>query len=701
VIHFERDWSGFLARLDVWEALAPSSRRAMLAIKSGQNASPGSFGPDLPELLGREFLVRHPGGGHVTLHDDARPFSRAVRAMARHPIHPTPGPQACREYLRDHFDAEHLAQLCSVNLGERGGADPAEQLARVIPAQWRIDQFLSFMSAQGFSQVYPMESEKYLTPDIQTLRDAQQIAAVLSTAGHQRFSALSRTTAIDRVGRLSAAVGTLVCWALAFPGLDDAGLPVIGLWPLRVRGGAPSSAAGRAAAPTPREPPSSRVTREGHHADEPLGGVSTEVPEQQDGRCYAAEDAAAVLRLTAAGPVSLKLDSWAVHAKHVPNLRSLMIPTPEWRAVDPTKLLVVRARRAMQTCINLKVGRVTADEGARFEALPGAAEFLAKPPADRIAAVLGVYRHRRRLAHTRRGDRRSGSKGLSPFLPGYVVRAKFHDDDELIQSAFVAAMRDLPVTGWVDVAVWALERAQTDNPFARFSEYPRMLESPDAVARIRKGEALELWEEQVKDVVMDWLSWLGAVRLGVRTCKHGCKHYLAGRTPVMAYLLHETEQVGPAPTQTPANVHVQPNFEVLFLSPGDAAESALSPFCERIGASVGAVFRITRQSVLAAAASGMTATQMHDALRSVCGREPPPNVEREIAGWVSACKRIGARRSLVLRCPDPETAVAVRRAAGNDAEVIGERIVEIKSGKVGGDLRRKLVGMGLFVSEEA
>jgi hypothetical protein len=81
---------------------------------------------------------------------------------------------------------------------------------------------------------------------------------------------------------------------------------------------------------------------------------------------------------------------------------------------------------------------------------------------------------------------------------------------------------------------------------------------------------------------------------------------------------------------------VQPNFEIVFLSPSAAAEAVLGRFCERVGREVGVLFRLTRQSLLRAAAAGLETEQVLATLTQGSRNPLPPNVEHEIRGWMGA-----------------------------------------------------------------
>ena len=91
-----------------------------------------------------------------------------------------------------------------------------------------------------------------------------------------------------------------------------------------------------------------------------------------------------------------------------------------------------------------------------------------------------------------------------------------------------------------------------------------------------------------------------------------------------------------AVTEGPPALIVQPNFEVVFFSPAPGFEAALGRFCERLGREVGVLFRITRQALNRAAAAGMTAEEVLEALARGSRSPVPPNVEHEIRGWMGA-----------------------------------------------------------------
>jgi hypothetical protein len=148
-------------------------------------------------------------------------------------------------------------------------------------------------------------------------------------------------------------------------------------------------------------------------------------------------------------------------------------------------------------------------------------------------------------------------------------------------------------------------------------------------------------------------------------------------------------------------VVVQPNFEVVFLSPSPLAEAAVARIAERRSRGTGAVFQITKKSVLAAAGGGMTAEPTLDMLRRVSSKPLPANVAREIQGWFDQCRQITVQPTVLIRCPDAETAARVVAASGGRALAITETVLELPDDRARKELLRKLHGQGVFVDRAA
>jgi hypothetical protein len=146
------------------------------------------------------------------------------------------------------------------------------------------------------------------------------------------------------------------------------------------------------------------------------------------------------------------------------------------------------------------------------------------------------------------------------------------------------------------------------------------------------------------------------------------------------------------------DVIIQPNFDVTFLGPSPRAEAKLGRLAERTGSRVGTLFRITRISILAAAAAGLTADQALSDLAEVSSKPLPENVKREVRGWFNATRHVHLRRTCLIDSPDAHTTTKVLAAAGKHAHQLTPTLVEITIPKKDQTtLIRKLKLSGIFV----
>ncbi len=88
---------------------------------------------------------------------------------------------------------------------------------------------------------------------------------------------------------------------------------------------------------------------------------------------------------------------------------------------------------------------------------------------------------------------------------------------------------------------------------------------------------------------------------------------------------------------------------------------------------------------------------MFETLRQCCSAELPPNVQREISGWFAQCRLASLRPTVLIRCPDADTAARVLEAAGNKAIRITDTTLELLDRKAQSPLLRKLREIGIFV----
>lgn len=144
---------------------------------------------------------------------------------------------------------------------------------------------------------------------------------------------------------------------------------------------------------------------------------------------------------------------------------------------------------------------------------------------------------------------------------------------------------------------------------------------------------------------------------------------------------------------------VQPNFDVVFLSPSPLAEAEIGRFAERKGSGIGVLFRITKKSIIKAASAGWSCKQVTARLRQVVKKDVPGNVDHEIKGWFQQCRRVAMRSSIIMQCPDKETTSRVLSAGGRQVETITDTIMEFKDRASQSALVRKLRDSGIHTAK--
>lgn len=123
-------------------------------------------------------------------------------------------------------------------------------------------------------------------------------------------------------------------------------------------------------------------------------------------------------------------------------------------------------------------------------------------------------------------------------------------------------------------------------------------------------------------------------------------------------------------------------------------------FAERTGAGVGALFRITRASVLRAAEQGLAADAVLGTLEQVARSGVPANVARQVRDWFGGTRRVSVQPAVLIECPDPKTAGRVRGLGGAQVREITPTVLRPDgSGKARAALVRKLHEKGIFVQE--
>ncbi len=206
------------------------------------------------------------------------------------------------------------------------------------------------------------------------------------------------------------------------------------------------------------------------------------------------------------------------------------------------------------------------------------------------------------------------------------------------------------------------------------------------------SERLELlWHNFLLEFLCNRLFPMGGARLGVSRDGDLC----FGLTDVGRYFLEATNEFDPGRPDE-SQVLVQPNFEITFLTPNPLAEADISRFSERIGKSPGIVFRITQDSIIAAAGSGLDSEQIIRSLSDASTQPIPANVATEIENWIARCRNVKLREAVVIECPDAETARRALSIGRRKVQLLNETTVEIVDPRAAPGLIKRWRKAGIF-----
>ncbi len=711
------DWQTLERPLRVWSGLASSSRRILKEALPGAPMHLAPFGADAAALISSGLLKPHKDGLRAAPSEQEWPFFALARLLQRAPILADPSLVQLTAYLSEVFNAD-----------ERGG------LGRRFRPTWTRDEGV----AQGLS----LESHVRSFVEAKDLRvweehfreDPYHASRRDRPRGQTRFHQPAEADAARRLVALliarpapiplldlfppaseqppelvtAAALG-LVRYAVAFVAERPSdGEIVLTLWP------AISARLHRvhAASPAQVQPTGERTTDFGIEDIETLLLETSREPlriRAQDGQLFEKrrKEVEAALR-----PQGRGVDQ--VHAR--------MSDRGEWRLIVALEF----ARLFRWLRITEEAGKpahsLTADgrtwlglahDERRvqiYDALRGTAERRPLPAAPKPGARRGPAPVRARANGQQRyflddpdtdefdgedfDDEDSAFDEIGPlsgdltFLPPfYGIERNLHSSE--IAGHVVAAFEDLPVGEFFDVEAFLRHRSEARNPL------------PAALARSRERtyaieELEDSWRARLFLFLHVRLVPLGAAVAG----EHGRDGRLAfALTPRAAYLFGATD-VWPAAEASgeSARVLIQPNFEIVFPLPAPGIESRLVAFAERLPERFGTKLRLTRASVSAAANAGLGADSMLQTLRDVSLNPIPRNVEHELREWAASTATLVIEEVSIVRCSDSDMALRLLTAAGSDARLLGESIVELPTGGKLTALVRKLRAKGLFLA---
>jgi hypothetical protein len=645
--HFSAEWTNFARYAAIWSQLCLETRKAFLELKSNQHAPAAAFQRDLERMLSEKLLTISADRRSVQVHDDARAFSRALRAMRRQPIFDSSTADALLLYLQEHMSSEELDRLAR-GAGIYYGSKLV--LARKAAAEEWLTEFLAADPQQW-------ERERIGWGAAPAMQSAESVEAVrtLLLKLMPRAEPVALAELPSLVPELSPrhfdiAVDFCVRFLLLFAGMLPDTTPVIGLWP---------GAARRLNRPEPQPPA----------AASPVGRYAL---------AYRLEDMTTLLVAAAEGKLRVRAGSHELFDRARDAIMAELVEIPDWVANLVSENLEIRVGNAQRMLRFAELLEYVGQPGKGLRVAPaaGAVEWLAQSRAERLKTIF---------------DRLQLSKSLLPHRAEMARRNPEVDFPRAIADAYAG----VPKGRFVSLKEFLQWRTRTANPLLERAERfgARSVHLGWERETPTNAELELFWGEILVECLLGYLVPLGGAELGYSADRNACFALTdAGR---YALGLRDDFEYGRPETAAGAIV-VQPNFDVVFLKPYPLAEATIARFAQRTGSGLGALFKITKASVMKAAAAGIACEQALDALRGACGNELPANVEREITGWFAACRSITVRSAVLMECPDPQTAAHVAAASGGKAVLLNETLVELRDPASQSKLLQKLKKAGIF-----
>jgi len=683
---FDIDWADFIRRLADWDRLSLRARKAFVKLKSNQGIEVTEFDGHAPDLAAAGLLSYYRDCRRVKLYKECYPFARAIRAMTRHDIFGNPSEETHYAYLRDHFTARQRTAL-TPRSHRYGYGDETYLLRQTRSVAW-LEQLLTAENGNHWERSGDFGKSLLDQPGV--------FEAVRHVVG--QFKTFDGPIAMrelpDRFATLSAevlgkAILTSIRYLFLYPATrpEDA-TPVIGLWPIITQ---------RLHRPKPGRP--KRVQ-----------------PDETYHNALLLDDITNILVAAAARPLRIRANDGALFAKVQQAIGSNLVSTPDWIAGlngCPPSERVDSALRLLRALEYVKTAG-KAGKDLSLQTTDRGADWLVANAKTRLMAVLDQLNpEKSRTLKKKRSPTASTFNDLVPeliddydsydapcpfkLIPASVRIMGGRDWNPL--AALAKAFDTLCGEGFVLVEEFLNWHSQEFNPLLRLRTDGRPLEVSIGWSRHEPTdeETEALWRDFLWEFAETRLFPLGGLRMGILGAH---RDKCISLTDAGRYLLGLVEDFDYGPQHEGDNpVLVQPNFDVVFTSPSPQAEASIGRFAQRKGQRVGTLFKITKESILAAASTGMTAEQVLDTLRDTCAKEIPANVKRETQGWFDQCRQVTVRQAILVHCPDADTAARVLAAGGNKATAITDTVIELAGSKPDAAFFRKLDAMGIFAGQ--
>lgn len=661
----EIDWQDFFCALEAYCRLPLGARRLFVEkVQPSQAISNATLGEWREALLDSGLMFPGVRSKNARVAPQHLGFFRVMRSLRRNRIFDRPSRDSFHDFVSEHLTGAEIWGFSGSGSGlhDYGDYEEAQRLySRVCSAAW-LKRFLA-ASDPDWEKKYQVRGMSPYFPSAEAYSAAQALVRNLSRAAVPQPMSQIRAQCPDLPPDLLAgAIRAGIRYLLFFPALRGEDLEAtLGLWPgiaAKLTGAAP-------------KPPAPVAVSESFHSP------------------FIVEDMTAVLTACAVEPLRVRAGDLEIFETMRADLELALGTLPEWVERQFCFAPHDRISTALDFLEKYEFLERRGQRGRdyRMEVTETGSRWLSLGEKSRLKAVLDGLRGTLK-------KRSSLFEDQAVSLVPTVIEMATSAQNEKVASSMMARYAGLDADKPVRLREFLAYHREKNNPLAAVLRTDRhgMFWIGEVLASGASTEELEeAWEGVLADFLRLRLLPLGGVKLGRDSSGEVC----FALTEAGRYLLGAAQDFHLA-EDAPGRVMVQPNFDVVFLASWRKAESELARFCERKGRHVGTLFKVTKQSIFAAAASGLTRERVLGSLREYCSADLPPNVEFEITAWFGQYREISLRTALLIHCPDAETALRVAAVAGKKVTRLTETTLELPDGKAEAALRRKLREMGIF-----
>lgn len=718
--HLNIDWEQLVQTLQLWSRLSMTTRQSLLQLRAGDPIPNKLIEHDDYDILAATKLFSsNDSRSSLTVTPEGRPFLKAMRGMNRHHFL-TFNTEELENYVSDHLAQDEqlylmlgMQQSTFYGFG-RTNCVPACQLA------W-LEEFLKFTTAKDARKWEKMHLPHHVVDQSKDGSPYFSDVKLFEATQHLVKTAMTWDSPVmlaDLPGLLSdikpallwRAVMACVRYLFLIPRLEqEALMPIISI-----------------------NPHISYIL----HRPAPIHPKPIN-PQTTYAEPYLIHDMMTILVTASTEPIRQLANGQDIYQKDRQRIAESLTSLPIWMCGlkdlaeeestgNLQRFLDSRINHALNQATSLKLLKHSQRDktGWQYAITNAGHDWLSLDMRQRITKLVDPWRQctlkeqKSKAAHT---DQMLAKKNKIPKIRGFYDDSQSYSDEQrrinLWQptNLYYGSSTRLKEIKWseayIDLFAANMDAPEAFYPTSDLLEYHTKVNNPllgtrlkgtygpnlqtlnnNAYRQFTQVEIEDAWYEILAQTIEYDLCEIGAVECCTDGTQHGIRLSSIGR-----YMLGLADDFDYKATPE-GSVIIQPNFDVVFMGPSPSAEARFGRLAQRTGQNMGVLFRITRESILAAAAAGIQVEQALSDFQQLTSKPLPDNVRREITGWFASTATIRLRQAWIIDTPDLDTATRAIAVLGKNARQLTPTLLEVTAKRSEhATLKRKLSKAGIFI----